>query len=491
MAANPPPFHDYAFSTFGGLNTASDATAVPDEDFPWIFDTMPVGNGFLVVLRGPTQLATGLGACAWLAYANLNGTDYAIHCDTSGNLNQIDLATGTVTQITTGLNPSGSDVAVWSDSQLLVIDSVKGYGSWDGTTYTSQSGTMTGVSIAVHAGRVWIANGRTLTFSAAASYTDFTTGSGGGSTPMNDSTLSGNIVGIREFESLLYIIGVSSVNVIGDLTVPSGETAPVFTNSNLQSSIGTPYIRGIADLQRVIFLPSAAGIYGVYGVSAPKLSDSLNGILSMFSPLGGQFHSATGNIENQLAYAFLGTLDHPNYSGPCLACLVGKRWFLSRQTAVSAITTAYKNGVPVMIGADATTLYTLFTNASSQMQARVDTKLFSPGSAIFDHEVIRGGLLVNWETLNNVQMSIITDDGSQSEQAAFSNEILFVGDDSGLIYFTGSDSNDLHFTRSFGAGIVKAGFGIRGKHVGMSVTLTAPGNVIRAFLMRIRQATAW
>lgn len=491
MASNPPPFNDYAFSTFGGLDTSSDATAVADQDFPWIFDTMPVGNGFLIVLKGPSKIASGLGACAWLSYANLNGVDYVIHCDTAGNLNQINLATGAVTQITTGLNPNASDVAVWADTQLLIVDSAKGYGTWNGSAYTQQSATMTGVSIAVHAGRVWIASGRTLTFSAPASYTDFTTGSGGGSSPMNDSTLSGNIVAIREYESLLYIIGVSSVNVIGDLTVPSGQTAPVYTNSNLQASVGSPYIRGVADLQRVIILPSSAGIYGVYGVSAPKLSDPLNGILSMFATIGGQLHSAIGNVENQLAYAFLGNLSHPNHSGASLAVLVGKRWFLSDQGNLSAISTAYRSGVPVMVGADSSSVYTLFTNPSAKMQSRVDTKLFAPKSAVFDHEVIRAGMLVDWASFDTVGMSIITDNGSESEPAAFSDEILFVGSDTALVFFTGSDSNEFHFTRSFGAGVVKAGFSIRGKHVGMSVTLTSPGNVVRAFLMRIRQATAW
>lgn len=489
---NPQDFEDYAFSKFGGLDTSSDPTAVSDENFPWIFDIFPVGNGFLVVLPGPLKFASGLAACQWIDYANLSGVDYAIYCDINGKLSAINISTGVVSTITTGLTPAKCQCTVWSDTELLVIDSANGYGNWNGSSFTTINSSLKGTSIAVHQGRVWIANGRTITFSSAGSYTDFTTGSGGGSTPMNDPTLAGDIVALSEKNSILYIFGISSVNAIGDLTVPSGATEPVFSNSNLQASVGTPYIRAIAELQRVIFTPSSAGVYGIYGVNAPKLSDALNGIIDQFSTINGQLHSAVGNVQNQLTYALLGDLNNDNYSGPCLALFANKRWFLAQQGAnLSAICTAYVAGVPTMIGADsAGNVYKLFMDDTATAQGRIDTKLFSFTSPVYDHEMIRSGVLVFWSHNDSAQLSVITDTGSQTANLNVSNGITFVNNSGGKLQFQNNSAQDLNFF-AFGAALLKGGFQIRGKHVGLSLTLTTPGNVIRAFLMRVRQATPW
>ncbi|MGH9697965.1 MAG: hypothetical protein ACRD52_00730 [Candidatus Acidiferrales bacterium] len=484
---------DFTYAEFGGLDTSSDPTAIRDQDFSWLFDMMPIGNGFLPVVPGPTSFASGLNACQWIDYANIGGVDYAVHLNTSGALNLVNISTGAETSIVSGLTPASCQTATWSNSALLIIDSTVGYSYWTpGGGYVLSDATIKGYSIAVHQGRVWILNGRSYTFSAPASYTDFTTSSGGGSGALNDPTIQGNAVALFERESILYIIGQTSVNEIGTLTVPTGSTAPVFSVSNLQSSVGTPYLRAIAELQRVIFLTGPAGVYGVYGVNAPKLSDPLNGILANFSPINGQFHSGIGNAFNQLIFAFLGSLTHPNYTGPALACFVNKKWFLSEQgSTLSAICSGTVQGVPTMLGADSEgKLWRLFTNLISTRQARVDQKLFSPFTPIYDHEIIRGGVLVNWTQADTAEFIAVSDSGTQSSTLSVNNQIAFTGSDGQPFVFTGSDSKPLTWY-ALGAALLKAGFQIRGKHIGLSLRMTASGNWVRAFMMRLRRATPW
>ena len=489
-----PDFQDYALSTFGGLDTSSDPTAVKDEDFPWLFDYIPVDNGYLPVVPGPTKVTSGLGAVYWIDYANLGGVDYAIYMDTTGTLSAINIGTGAISTIGNGFSASQSQTMMWSNTNLLIIDMNLGYKQWNGSALTLIDGTAKGYTLETHAGRVWRGNGRTVTFSAPGSFTDFTTPNGGGSFTMNDDTLQGGIIALMERESILYILGATSVNAIGDLTVPSGSSTPVFSNNNLQASIGTPYLRGTGDLQRIIFLVGPSGVYGLYGVNAPKLSDPLNGIINLLATINGQFHGAVGNVLNHLVFAFLGTLTHPNYTGPVLACYLAdkRKWFLAEQGAnLNAVCAAEIGGVQTIIGADnAGNVYKLFTNNNAVMHARVDTKLFGFESPIYDHEVIRAGLLVEWQTADTAGLSVISDATKQTQSVGAMNSISFTGSDGNPLIFLGSDSNPLSFF-SFGAALIKSAFSIRGKHVGLSFTQTSPKNWVRAFLMRVRRATPW
>lgn len=479
---------DLSLAKFRSLDTASDATAVADEDFPWIFDVMPVGNGYLVPVPGPISIATGLSPARWLDFASLGGTAYAIHLDINGTMTQVKISDGTKTTISTGF--ASCQCVMWSDTALLIVDSSKGYCYWDGTTFTVSDSTIKGYTIAVHAGRVWIGNGRTLTFSSPGSYTDFTTASGGGSSTMNDSSLQGSMVALYARDSILYIVGNNSVNAIGDVTVPSGSTAPVFSNSNLQSVVGTPYLRGIAEMQRVIFLPSSSGVYGSYGVNAPHVSSQLDGIIYDFSAIGGQWHSGVGNIYNRLCYCLLVQLTHPNYTGPCIAVLWSGRWFLCQQgSKLSALCGAFYGGDQIVIGADSNgDIWHLFTDTSASVSARVDTKLFDFNEAIYDKEVIRAGVLAYWGAADDFKLSIVSDQNTETTAVSFSKSITFVG--TGAITFTNSTGLTITFI-GYGPGLVRSGFQLRGKHLGFSITWTSPMNHIRNFLIRVRKTTAW
>jgi len=106
------------------------------------------------------------------------------------------------------------------------------------------------VDVSTFSGRVWVAAGRTETYSAAGSYSDFTSVSAGSFT-LTDSTLHGNIKSALSANNFLYVFGDDSINVFSDLRVTAtGST--VFTNTNVSASIGSrlpyavfPYFRSV------------------------------------------------------------------------------------------------------------------------------------------------------------------------------------------------------------------------------------------------------
>jgi hypothetical protein len=93
------------------------------------------------------------------------------------------------------------------------------------------------VAVQSFSGRVWIANGRTVFYSVAGSYSDFVSISAG-SVVLTDATLHGNIVQLLSANNFLYIFGDDSINVFSDVRVSNLGTT-LFTNTNVSASVGT------------------------------------------------------------------------------------------------------------------------------------------------------------------------------------------------------------------------------------------------------------
>jgi hypothetical protein len=69
------------------------------------------------------------------------------------------------------------------------------------------------VDVATFSGRTWVAQGRTVTYSASTSPFDFTSVSAGSLT-LTDETLHGNITALFSANNFLYIFGDDSINVV-------------------------------------------------------------------------------------------------------------------------------------------------------------------------------------------------------------------------------------------------------------------------------------
>lgn len=134
------------------------------------------------------------------------------------------------------------------------------------------------VGISSFSGRVWIASGRNVFFTAPASVSDFTSLSAGSIT-LADSTLHGNITQIISANNFLYIFGEESINVFSDVRVTANGTT-LFTNTNISASVGTKRSYAIYPYFRSLLFMNDYGVYALVGSTTTKISDPLDGMIA-------------------------------------------------------------------------------------------------------------------------------------------------------------------------------------------------------------------
>ena len=164
----------------------------------------------------------------------------------------------------------------YTNTANLVV-SISGGGATTAAKLSGVVNNQTNNAIATFSGRVWVATGRTVTYSAAGEYSDFTSVSAGAVT-LTDSTLHGNIVQLLSANNFLYIFGDDSINVFSDVVVnTSGIT--LFTNTNVSASVGSKRPNAIFPYFRSVLFMNDYGVYALVGSTTSKISDALDGMI--------------------------------------------------------------------------------------------------------------------------------------------------------------------------------------------------------------------
>ena len=191
--AGPPD--PLIFESFEGINTATLRPGVDDKEAYWLDGFMPLGP--MRNLRTMYGVSAALYAAvapisiAFFDFGNIGSTPYCIIVQSDGSVIAVNTSTGiarTIAVAGTILNPSRTSVGFAQyGSQYFVIVSkqTNGYFIWDGTTFFTPGASFTGTgggtmptaisgtAVEIYAGRVWIANGATITFSVPGSLVDF------------------------------------------------------------------------------------------------------------------------------------------------------------------------------------------------------------------------------------------------------------------------------------------------------------------------------
>jgi hypothetical protein len=396
------------FRQWKGVYTRSDRTAMPEDRFYNLENIVPIGDANLRTIPNISAALLDYTATPpyWSQYANINGTDYLFVFATGGQVFAFNIGAGTSAQINVGnlLSGAGSRMTQWKNSIALFIDT-SGYYSWDGTTFTKITGAgvpSAGTDIAVYQGRVWIVNGRLLTFSGADDYTasSFLAANGAGSVNLTDSTLRSTVTRLWAQNDYLYIIGASSVNVIADLYVPSGASppTPVFTNTNLQALIGSDQPASVFTFNRLLFFASRMGVYALWGVSAQRLSTDIDGTWQ-YIDFSQAISGGAVVVQNILHAAFLiKRLNDPTFGSNTVVAMwftnedgSDSRWWFTNYGNLTFIAPGIKNNTPVMYGFIGNKLYQLYADATTGPSTNVMTPLWGMEDSLSDKQVIRAG----------------------------------------------------------------------------------------------------
>jgi hypothetical protein len=338
------------------------------------------------------------------------------------------------------------------------------------------------VDVATFSGRTWVAAGRTIYYSAAGSYSDFTSVSAGSFT-LTDSTLHGNIQGLLSANNFLYIFGDDSINVFSDLRV-SNTGSTLFTNTNVSASIGTKRLYGVFPYFRSVLFMNDYGMYALVGSTTSKISDQLDGIFPYIDfslPVtGGQVL-----LNNILCAAFNFTYNDPTNSNTPrqIQCVFfEKKWFVTSQGSLDYVTSVPVGGLISLYGVDDKSLYKLYGNASANVTSTIRTALMPLGDPIRTKQALKFGIEA---TLTNTATITATVDSEQGSSPSYTltNETLWINNAGATISWINNSSQVIAWLYSQGYFLYKSDAQQYGKYLGLTLTSNNAAFIYNTFEM--------
>jgi hypothetical protein len=335
------------------------------------------------------------------------------------------------------------------------------------------------VSVATFSGRVWVATGRTVTYSSSVSPYDFVSVSAGTIT-LSDSTLHGNIQYLMSANNFLYIFGDDSINVFSDVRVTTtGST--LFTNTNVSASVGSKLKYAVFPYFRSVLFMNNYGVYALVGSTTSKLSDPMDGIFPYIDftlPItGGQVL-----LNNILCAAFNFYLNSsfPITTGSryVQAVFFEKKWFITSQGAQTYITSVAVGGLIGMYGVTGAALYKLYASSSANISSEIQTALSPMKDPIRTKQALKFGVeatLTNPSTLN---VTIDSEYGSSPVYSLTNTGIDWLNNYQGIVTWTNNTLQTIPWVTSTGYNLYKSDAQQYGKYLGMTLTSNNAGFIV-------------
>lgn len=287
---------------------------------------------------------------------------------------------------------------------------------------------VSGTAVETYQSRIWIVNpystnpqgaGGTCIFSAPESYTDFTTGSGGGSFTSNDSFLRVAYTQPRQTNGFLYFIADSSVNYVAGVSTTGNPPTTSFTNQNADPETGTPYAATIDVLGSNIVFANAFGVHVSYGGRVTKVSEALDGIYNTVPNFAGFNLSAAKHIlyGKRVWLLLMPVIDQ--VSGVQVNKLMmwdEKRWWTTQQdVALTYIQHQEIASVLTAFGTDGKKIYPLFATPSTAITKTAQSRLWAkPKGFAYDKSSNRIWLLGQFYASGDPDIAVSTDNENSS-----------------------------------------------------------------------------
>jgi hypothetical protein len=450
--STPPP--SVTISGGGGTNATAIAGVV----------TFATGTASAVVISGGTGYTNSANTV--VTFSGGGGSNAAGTAVLSG---------GQVVEIVM-TNPGSG----YTNAANLVVSVTGGGGS--GAVLQGIVDSDTNVGIASFSGRVWIAAGRTIYYSAAGSYTDFTSVSAG-SFVLTDETLHGNIQQILSANNFLYIFGDDSINVISDVRVDTNGIT-VFTNTNVSASVGSRRAYAIFPYFRSVLFLNDYGVYALVGSTTSKLSDPLDGI---FPNIDFSYPVYAGQVllNNILCAAFNFRYYDAVFTQSyryIQAVFFEKKWFITSQgDNLSYITSVPVGGIITLFGTDGTTLYRLYQDSTSSITSRIQTALNPMSDPIRTKQALKIGIEATSSATSPVAMNATVDyENGSSPPYYLTSLIQWINNSAQVVTWTNNASATIGWA-TVGYELYKTDASQYGKYLGITVTSSNPNFVINGF----------
>ena len=375
-------------------------------------------------------------------------------------------------------------------TQILMTNPGTGYTSAPTVTITGGGGsnavvranvvTDPNVDVATFSGRVWVAQGRNVYYSAAGSYSDFTSVSAGAIT-LTDSTLHNTIRALLSANNFLYIFGDDSINVFSDVRVTS-TGATIFTNTNVSASVGSRRINAIFPNFRYILFMNQYGIYALVGSTTSKISDALDGIFPLIDfdqPIyGGQVL-----LNNILCAAFNFYYNDPVQGlRPIQAVFFDRKWFITSQGTVKYVVSAPVAGQTRLYGTNGTNLVQLYGGGNASVPSTIKTALWPMGDPIRDKQALKFGVEAVISRVGGFNATVDSEVTSSPVYTLADNAITWTNVFADPITWTNNASTTIGWINS-GYQLYKSDAQQWGKYLGLTLTSNSAGIVVSTLEM--------
>ena len=353
-----------------------------------------------------------------------------------------------------------------------------------GQTITAALVSQPGTCIASFSGRVWIANGRTLYYTAAGTNNDFYSASAG-NIIFNDSTLIGNITQLVSANNFLYIFGPDSINVISDVRINTSTGTTLYTNTHISASVGSDHPYAMMPYFRSIVFMNRYGVYALVGSTTSKISDALDGLFPNID------FTKTVSAGQVLVYNILCACFNFYYTGTSgtqgaaqyiQAVFFDKKWFFTYQGAVKYIVSIPVNGAGIIYSTTGTDLQTMYQSASIAQATKIQSALLGMGNIIRDKVALKFGVeaILSQAIGNNITVTIDSENAT-SPSVTLNNfqTVQWVNNTSAVVsWINNSLATVLWGNYQLGYYLYKYDAQMWGKYIGMTITSTSPTYIV-------------
>jgi hypothetical protein len=403
---------------------------------------------------------------------------------------------------TGGVTATGEVVLVGNAvSQIIVTEAGSGYTSAPTVTITDTGGngaganvtctlfSQNGNSIATFSGRTWIADGRTVYYSAADTYNDFISVSSGFIT-LTDSTLRTDIAVIIAANNFLYIYGEDSINVFSDVRVNSSTGETIFTNTNVSASIGSNFKYAIFPYFRSMLFMNRYGIYALVGATTSKISDDIDGI---FPDIDFTKPITAGQVllNNILCACWTFTYNEATNGTTTPrtieAIFFDRKWFFTSQgNNITRTASAVISGNILMYGTTGQNLIKFYQDSTTGIEWEVVSALWPMGDPIRDKQALKVGIEATLGAGFADFTAFIDSENQQSNAISFANSIDWINNSSQVVQWTNSSGAPIGWTSSTVTGgsdyyLYKSDAKMYGKYLGITLDGTTTPFTINGF----------
>jgi len=337
------------------------------------------------------------------------------------------------------------------------------------------------VDVASFSGRVWIAAGRQVYYSAAGTYNDFTSVSAG-NIILTDSTLHGNLFKLLAANNFLYLFGDDSINVFSDVRVQTNGTT-LFTNTNVSASVGSKRADAIFPYFRSVLFMNDYGIYALVGSTTSKISDPLDGI---FPNIDFTYPVYAGQVlvNNILCAAFNFRYYDAVFTNSyryIQAVFFEKKWFFTSQgNNLQYITSAPVGGKVNLYGTENSALYQLYADKTSSVSSIIQTALMPMNDPIRDKQALKFGVEV---TTANSTIFNVTVDSQQGSSPPYTlqNNVLWYNNVGTDLNWINNSSQVIYWLFTSGYYLYKSDAQQWGKYLGLTLTSNSAAFVVNTF----------